>query len=60
MTLLQRLKERRARNRDVSLLWGQVHDLFDLLTEARSERDFWQEKAVNAELEAEQLKRCRT
>ena len=59
MTFLQRLKERRARNRDISLLWGQVQDLFDLLTEARSERDFWQDEAVNAQLEAEQLKRSR-
>jgi len=59
MTFLQRLKERRERNRDIALLWGQVHDLFDMLAEARTERDFWQEEAISAQLEAEQLKRSR-
>lgn len=60
MTFLERLRERRERNRDISLLWGQVHDLADVLADARRERDFWQELAINAQLEAEQLKRSRS
>ena len=56
MTLFQRLRERRERNRDVSLLWGHLHDLTDQLTDARRERDWWSSLAIDAQLEAEQLK----
>ena len=56
MTLLKRLRERRESNRDVSLLWGHLHDLTDQLTDARRERDIWQDEAILAQLEAEQLK----
>ena len=56
MTIRQRLKESSERNRDISLLWGQVHDLSDQLTDARREREWWQGLAIAAQLDAEQLK----
>ena len=55
MTIRQRLKESSERGRDISLLWGQVHDLSDQLTDARREREWWQGLAIAAQIDAEQL-----
>lgn len=55
MTWIRRLRERRGANRDLSTLWGQVHDLSDYLKTlkaeleaTRTERDAWQSEALNA------------
>ena len=56
MNWLQQWKEQSARNRDISRLWGEIHDLYDELTDAKRERDWWQNLALDAQLEAEQLK----
>lgn len=55
MTWLRRLRERRGANRDLSTLWGQVHDLSDYLKAVkaeleatRTERDAWQSVALDA------------
>ena len=56
-------RERRARNRDISYLWGEIHTLSELLEAARRESSNslriakgWQDIAVNAQLEIEELK----
>ena len=55
MIWLRRLQERRGANRDLSILWGQVHDLADYLSavkreleEVKTERDAWQRMALDA------------
>ena len=37
MIWLRRLRERRGANRDLSMLWGQVHDLADYLEAVKRE-----------------------
>ena len=56
MNWLQKRRERRERNRDVSLLWGKWHDVEEQLFAVKADRDYWQELAISAQLEAEQLK----
>jgi hypothetical protein len=55
MRWVRRLRERRGANRDLSILWGQVHDLADYLNavkreleEVKAERDAWQRMALDA------------
>ena len=56
MNWLQKRRERRERNRDVSLLWGKWHDAEEQLLAVEADRDYWRELAIDAQLEAEQLK----
>ena len=56
-SFLERRRARRAKNRDVSILYGTIHDLQDQVFDLRFERDWWLEAAVDAQLEAESLKR---
>lgn len=56
MNWLQKRREQRERNQDVSRLWGMVHDLDAQLRDARLERDWWQRLAVDAQFEIEELK----
>lgn len=55
MIWLRRLREQRGANRDLSILWGKVHDLADYLNavkreleEVKIERDAWQGMALDA------------
>jgi hypothetical protein len=50
VTWLKRWREQRALNRDISILWGLMHQLKD-------DRDFWQQVATDVQLENEQLRR---
>ena len=54
---LERRRERRKQNRDAAFLCSRVHDLSDQLLDVNFERQWWQDIAVDAQLESEQLKR---
>ena len=57
MSLIERFREWRAQSRDFNALRGHLWDLEDRLTDVRFERDWWQNIAVDSQLEADALKR---
>jgi hypothetical protein len=56
VTFCEGIKERRERRRDVIGLLDEIHTLKFQLDEVRLERNWWQEVAIDAQLEAEQYK----